>query len=201
MRTISVAVRPQVAEIILRVAGIVLVGGKSTRFGSEKALHPIEGVAMGRHVANAMFNAGIEDLYAIGPDQLIAAALGLAHIPDGFADEGPLGALITAMTSIDCDLLCAMPCDVPAIGSRHILDLIEAASQDDCDVSVLTTDKPHWLCSTWKVGSCFDILRGQFDSGQRALHRSLDGLKVNYVDADPNALINVNSESDIVDLS
>ena len=155
---------------------------------------------MGRHVANAMTNSGIKDLYAVGSDRSVAAALGLAHIPDGFADEGPLGALITAMTSIDCDLLCAMPCDVPAIGSRYILDLIEAASHDDFDVSVLTTDKPHWLCSTWKVASCFDILRIQFDSGQRALHRSLDELKVNYVGADPSALININRESDIVDL-
>ena len=200
MRTISVATRPERAAIILRAAGIVLVGGKSTRFGSEKALHPYMGVAMGRHVANAMFNAGIQDLYAVGSDQSIAAALGLAHIPDGFVDEGPLGALITAMKSIETDLLCAMPCDVPLIRSAYILDLIEAASRDDFDVSVLITDKPHWLCSTWKVASCFDILRGQFDSGQRALHRSLDGLKVKYVDADPSALINVNRESDIVDL-
>ena len=94
-----------------------------------------------------------------------------------------------------------MPCDVPAIGSGYILELIEAASHDDFDVSVLTTDKPHWLCSTWKVAGCLDILRGQFDSGQRALHRSLDGLKVKFVDADPSTLINVNRESDIVDLS
>ena len=200
MRTISVAIRPQLAAIILRVAGIVLVGGKSTRFGSEKALHPYKGVAMGRHVANAMFNAGINDLYAVGSDQSIAAALGLEYIPDGFADDGPLGALITAMTLIESDLLCVMPCDVPAIRSACIFDLIAAASHEDFDVSVLITDKPHWLCSAWKVASCFNILRGQFDSGQRALHRSLDGLKVNFVDSDPSALINVNRESDIVDL-
>lgn len=184
----------------MRLSGVVLVGGKSTRFGSEKALHLVNGVAMGRIVANAMFDAGIADVYALGADQSTAAALGLAHIRDGFPNEGPLGALITAMAAIDSELLCVMPCDVPAINRSIIVQLIEVASQDDCDGAVLISDKPHWLCSAWKVASCLDILRGQFDSGQRALHRSLDGLVVKYVHADPSALINVNKKSDIVDL-
>jgi len=155
---------------------------------------------MGRIVANAMFDAGMADVYALGADQLTGAMLGLAHIPDGFTNEGPLGALITAMTTIDCDLLCVMPCDVPAITGAIIVELIEAVSQDDCDGAVLISDKPHWLCSAWNVASCFDILRSEFDSGQRALHRSLDGLAVKYVQAKSDTLINVNSESDIVDL-
>ncbi len=156
---------------------------------------------MGRIVANAMLESGIEDVYALGADQSTASALGLAHIPDGFTDEGPLGAVITAMSTIGGDLLCVMPCDVPAIVSDIIVELIEEALLDDCDVAVLLTDKPHWLCSAWKVARCLDILRDQFDSGQRALHRSLDRLNVNYVHANPDALINVNRESDIVDLS
>lgn len=156
---------------------------------------------MGRIVANAMLESGIEDVYALGADQLTASALGLAHIPDDFTDEGPLGAVITAMSAIGGDLVCVMPCDVPAINSANIVELIEAASRDDCDVAVLITDKPHWLCSAWNVLRCSDILRVQFDSGQRALHRSLDRLNVTYVHADSDALINVNRESDIVDLS
>lgn len=155
---------------------------------------------MGRIVANAMLDAGIANVYALGADQSTAATLGLVHIPDIFPNEGPLGALVTAMTAIESDLLCFMPCDVPAIDRLIIVELIEAASLDGCDGAVLSTDKPHWLCSAWKVASCFDIMRGQFDSGQRALHRSLGGLIVKYVHADPDALINVNSESDIVDL-
>jgi len=200
LRTIFVATRPLRTKVTLRVTGVVLVGGKSTRFGSEKALHIINGIAMGRIVANAMFDAGIADVYALGADQSTAAILGLAHISDGFTNEGPLGALITAMSTIDCELLCVMPCDVPAINRAIITELIEAVSQDDCDGAVLISDKPHWLCSAWKVASCFDILRRQFDSGQRALHRSLEGLVVKYVQSDSNTLINVNSESDIVDL-
>ncbi len=155
---------------------------------------------MGRIVANAMFGAGMADVYALGADQSTAAALGLAHIPDGFTDEGPLGALVTAMTTIDCDLLCVMPCDVPAISRAVIVELIEAVSRQDCDGAVLTSDKPHWLCSAWKVAKCHDALRSQFESGQRALHRSLDGLIINYLPARSDAVLNVNSESDIVDL-
>lgn len=176
------------------VAGIVLVGGMSRRFGSDKALFPINERPMARVVADVMRLAGIVDIYAVGNSQETAEYLGLSHIADSYLGEGPLGALISAMEVISASVVCVLPCDVPRIDSSRILQLIdELVESDDVDVAVLASSREHWLCSSWRVGACLPVLARSFGNGERAIHRAIHSLEVRRVEVRDEEMSNINT--------
>lgn len=176
------------------VTGIVLVGGRSTRFGSNKALYPINGTPMGRLVADNMRTSGIEHILCVGGSPEIADALELDYLADSFPGEGPLGGLVTAMRDVSSDVMTVVPCDVPRLGPQRIKELVtELSEQTTNDVSVLTTSQDHWLCSAWRIKKCRDVVEQQFESGERAIHRVANLLTVQRVSATESEMTNVNT--------
>ncbi len=179
------------------ITGFVLVGGRSSRFGSNKALYPINGTPMGRLVADNMRTSGIEHIWCVGGSQEIADALELDYLADSFPGEGPLGGLLTAMRNGSTDIMCVVPCDVPQLGPNRLQQLVTAVSEPETnDVSVLTTSRDHWLCSAWRINNCRDVVEQQFDSGERAIHRVANLFTVQRVSATEAELTNVNTLDD-----
>ena len=178
------------------VAGIVLVGGMSRRFGSNKALFPLDERPMARVMADVMQVAGIVDIYAVGDSPETAEILGLSHIADSRPGEGPLGAVITAMEVISTKFVCVLPCDVPRIHSSRIVQLIDVlVNSDEIDMAVLTTSREHWLCSAWRVSRCLPALTESFVNGERAIHRATTSLEIRRVKVGEEEMVNVNTLS------
>ena len=76
--------------------GYILAGGRSTRFGSDKARVEVDGIPLLKRVADVV--AGVTDevtVVASVADQY--ADLGLTTIPDRHADGGPLAGLEAAL--------------------------------------------------------------------------------------------------------
>lgn len=102
------------------ILGAILAGGRSTRFGSDKALALVEGAPLLDHVAKAL-RAQTDALVVVG-----RTWPGLASIPDRPApDQGPLGGLCAALhhaaangfetvLTAGCDTL-PLPADLPAL--------------------------------------------------------------------------------------
>lgn len=184
-----------------RVAGAVLVGGKSLRFGSNKALFAVNNTPMARVVADIMREADIEDLCVVGDSQVTADALGLVFVGDSFPGEGPLGGLISAMRGVSADVLCVLPCDVPCVPAGRIRQLVDAVvGFGEIDVAILTTSREHWLCSAWRVSTCLPVLTQYFADGERALHRAVGTLAIERVSATDIEMINVNTLQEALEL-
>lgn len=183
------------------VTGIVLVGGRSSRFGSNKALYPINGTPMGRLVADSIRSSGIEHILCVGGSQEIADALGLDFLADEFPGEGPLGGLLTALRNVSSVIVCVVPCDVPRITPLRLRQLVMAISEPAAnDVSVLATSRDHWLCSAWRTKNCREVVEQQFDLGERSIHRVASLLMVQRVNAIEAELANINSLDDAREL-
>jgi molybdenum cofactor guanylyltransferase len=97
----------------MRVLGAILAGGRSQRFGSDKALAPIDGRPMLDHVADRL-RGQCEALVVAGRDWP-----GMVRIDDlPVPGLGPLGGLAGALAyaqSAGFDAVLTSSCDLPAL--------------------------------------------------------------------------------------
>jgi molybdopterin-guanine dinucleotide biosynthesis protein A len=175
------------------VAGAVLAGGASRRMGRDKALIEIDGLAMAQRVAGALCGAGCDPVSVVGGDPAALEALGLVVRADRWPGEGPLGAVITAISSADPTMVVA--CDLPWLDAATVTSVAGAAGPS-IDVAVARTDRLQPLCACW-MPSALPALERRFLAGERAVHRVLADLSVRVVDVDPAVLRNVNTPRDL----
>ena len=95
------------------IAGAVLVGGRSRRFGSDKALADAGGRPLGSRVIDALRAAGVDPVVAVGGTA--GSTLGVPTVADRHPGEGPLAALATVLTWARSGLVVVAPCDLPLL--------------------------------------------------------------------------------------
>ena len=173
-------------------AGFVLTGGRSSRMGRDKALMPIEGMALVERTA-ARVRAAAGSVTLIGAPERYAH-LGLPGLPDLIEDYGPLGGLYTAlkMTRTDWNLLVA--CDMPGVTAEFLGDLLSTAREQRSACLVPATESGlHPLCAVYHRRAAaaveFAIKHKRFK-----MHDLLKALQaVSWPVADPSMLENVNT--------
>ncbi len=154
---------------MLRLAGGVLCGGASVRFGSDKALAPVGSAPLGRVVANAMRDAGIDPVVALGGEA--GHQLGLPVVPDRTPGEGPLAALAGALSWAGEGWLLVTPCDLPLITSSHVELLVEGLADDRARVAMID-GHPQPSVAVWPA-SWARRTQVAVDHGQRAFRHAL----------------------------
>lgn len=98
-----------------RVLGAIIAGGRSSRFGSDKALAAIDGCALIDHVANAV-RPQVDALIVVGRTHPGLAAVADRPTPD----LGPLGGIAAALHHADAtgfSHVLTVPCDTPFVPS------------------------------------------------------------------------------------
>lgn len=110
------------------IPAYILAGGRSSRFGSDKARASLAGAPLILHQINALRKSA-RPTFAVArqPDQY--ADLGLTTIPDILPDQGPLGGLRTALTHrsrgwiilASCDLIDLNPDWIDALTAARAL--------------------------------------------------------------------------------
>jgi len=133
-----------------RRAGFVLVGGRSTRMGQDKALLPWKGSTLVGSVARKVFDAA-GNVTLIGSPQ-VYGNLGFPVIPDRISGCGPLGGLHAALSASTADWNLLVACDMPDVNYRILKDLLEAAEASGADALVPQTPgglEP--LCAVYHV--------------------------------------------------
>ena len=80
-----------------RFSGAVLCGGRSRRFGRDKATYLHNGTPLARISLRALREAGASEVFSIGGDADALADMGFSAVPDEHPGEGPLGGIICAL--------------------------------------------------------------------------------------------------------
>ena len=107
-----------------RLLGAVLAGGRSTRFGSDKAVASLHGVALIDHVIEAL-RPWVEQVAICG-----RVGQGNLYLPDRpAADMGPLGGLCAALhqgRTQGFDAVISVGCDTPQLPAGLFARLLES---------------------------------------------------------------------------
>ena len=93
-------------------AAALFAGGRSVRFGSDKAFHEIDGVPLWKHqIAKLEALMPAEILISANADQEFASEHRV--VVDEVADRGPLGALVSCLRATKLSRLLVVAVDLP----------------------------------------------------------------------------------------
>lgn len=174
----------------------VLVGGDSSRMGTDKASLEVEGVPMAEWVVRAATGAGASEVLVIGGSQAAARRYSGTWKKDGWPGEGPLGGVITALKASSNDLVVVLSCDMPFLTPAVVTSLVAGAA--GAQAAVGRTDRLNWTCAAWSKSECLETLLSVWKRSERAVHRAAVLLDVAEVPVPAVAVRNVNSAEDLV---
>ncbi|HKW56170.1 MAG TPA: molybdenum cofactor guanylyltransferase [Candidatus Acidoferrum sp.] len=168
------------------VAGYVLAGGASARFGSDKALAEIGGQATLVWVANAVAEAADGHPTVVGPAGKYAR-FGWNCIADRWPGEGPLGGIVTALLharekETTCDWNLIVSCDMPFLTAPWLSFLVGRAENGGAEVVLANSSGgPEPLCACWKTEAC-EALHRAFARGVRKVTDGIALLRTEVLD-------------------
>jgi molybdopterin-guanine dinucleotide biosynthesis protein A len=121
---------------------IVLAGGLASRLGSDKALHPVAGKPMIRHIVDGLSGLADEILVVIArnaPEASYSKILpdSTRLIRDDREGKTPLIGVVTGLRSSNSQYAIILSCDVPFVNRRVIQLLLQRASNADAVI-------PRW---------------------------------------------------------
>jgi molybdenum cofactor guanylyltransferase len=154
----------------------VLVGGRSSRMGRDKALLPFRGRPLAKWIGAAVAqSAGSATL--VGAPELYSG-IGLPVIPDLFPGEGPLGGILTALRHSAAEWNLIVACDMPEIGSLLLSRMLDAARQTAPDALLpITADgRAQPLCAVYR-STCLAPFEIAFAEGARKVTAALAAVR------------------------
>lgn len=175
---------------------IVLVGGKSSRFGRDKLREPLHDGVLAQRPINALRSVFGPRVMLVGDCDPSLLPLADGVIPDLHPGVGPIGGVISALACVNSPVFVAAG-DMPNMDAATIHALLAAFASNPAALAVFAGDPaPHPTLAIYRAES-LPILREKLARHQRALHSALPADRVVLVPCDPRALSNVNSQSDM----
>lgn len=184
------------------VTGVILAGGKSTRYGSNKAFACIDGVPLIERVIQVM-GAVFENMLLITNTPEEYAHLGLPMKGDLIKGLGPMGGVYTGLKSISGESGFFVACDMPYLNATLIRRILEMRGVSDAVVPRLgaMVEPLHALYTKGCIGAIEELIR----AGNHQILRFFARVRVQYVDeellrtydGDLRFLANVNRPRDL----
>ena len=152
------------------VAGYILAGGGSTRFGRDKALVEVGGMPMIAHMSELVRSVTrrMKIVAALGKYE----AFGVEIVEDRWPGEGPLGGIITALEdaarrAVRPEWNLILSCDMPFLTQEWLAFLGERAGKSKAQVVFAhSASGPEPLCACWQTDAAAK-LRSGFERGVR----------------------------------
>jgi molybdenum cofactor guanylyltransferase len=185
------------------ITGLILAGGKSSRFGSDKALAFLGGRSLLERATSALRPWTSEiaiSAASASPAEAEAHRLGFAVVPDraGLVG-GPLAGILAGLewsARLHVKWMISLPCDVVSLPADVFPRLLAAAGANGA--YAVTTQGPQSLCAVWPMGGK-NVLESVLVSGTHPPVRdiaNLMGAAPVHFDED-GSFLNVNTKDDL----
>lgn len=184
-----------------QVTGVVLAGGKSSRFGSNKALADYKGQPMLKHICDIL-SPLCQNIFVSGeyPEY---EELGIKTYPDQISDIGPLGGIYSSIQHTTASRLLILTCDMPLVSTRLLRELLD---QQQSDIVLFEKDQqpllfPMLLSNNQKVKDAIDE---NIRTNRYAIRKLLDKIDKHYVsikETDSHLFSNLNYTSEYESLT
>jgi molybdopterin-guanine dinucleotide biosynthesis protein A len=158
-------------------AGYVLVGGRSSRMGRDKALLPYRGGLLVEFVATAVRLAAGSAVLVGSPSR--SRLPGYPNLPDIYPGEGPLSGILSVLQHSAADWNLIVACDMPEISAEFLRELLDAAERENADALIPAGPSGllEPLCAVYHRRSR-ETLYQAFSGGIRKVTAAFTGLRI-----------------------
>jgi len=189
---------------IASTEGLLLLGGGSERFGSDKLHATLAGEPLFARPLRALASVVSHvNLSVRGADAHVDVPFGLRDgsisvIPDPETQVGPLGGIAASLAERRVDQL-VLAGDLPMISADVLNLLVEAARDIRADVvcaRAKESGRAQPLCGMWRA-TVSPQLEAYLADGNRSVFGFLDLVDVHFVDVADRELVNINRPEDL----
>ena len=185
----------------LALLGAVLAGGRSRRYGEDKAAVSVAGTPMLERAITAL--AGAVDSVVVVSSRPVPTPPGAQVIPDRHDGIGPMGGLHAALLEASergLDGAFVLACDLPLVTGDVVRAVVAEAAQGGRACAPTRGSGIEPLCSVWHT-DVLDEVESRIASASLSLHGLFDAVDGRRVEAfetfDPSsAFLNVNTPDD-----
>jgi molybdenum cofactor guanylyltransferase len=148
-------------------SGALLIGGRSQRMGTDKALLPINGASLLQRQCATLQGAGVSELILSTRQGSPVVIPGTKTVLDAYGEIGPIAGIAAALEAATCPVVFMLAVDMPRMTAqtiRHILSL----SNEDRGCVPLVRSRHEPLAAAYPR-SLLPLLRSQIIAGRHAL--------------------------------
>ena len=194
--------------------GIILCGGRSRRFGKDKALLTIDGVPMVRRMAGRISQVVDEIVIAARDSTQCESLAAISAVPDGakvvcdpVSGYGPVAGILAGLSASKSEYSICLACDLPYVNPEVIDVLFGCAEANNSDVAIPKhpngiLEPLHAVYGRSMVGACRDAMgreehtiRGAMSLLARVVFVPTESLR--RFDPDLRTFLNVNYPEDL----
>ncbi|MHB8529250.1 MAG: molybdenum cofactor guanylyltransferase [Caulobacteraceae bacterium] len=188
----------------MALAGLILAGGRSRRFGAEKAVAEVAGASMLERVLSVLEVASSSIAISAAPQSRAAAFarerdLACLHDEPG-APDGPLAGVMAGLLwgrGQGASHLITAPCDTPFLPRDFTTRLLAVVRQGAAAAVAKSPSGLQPLCALWEIEpSAEEVGRAIGSAAHPPIHRILRQLRAVAVEfADEGAFANINTQA------
>lgn len=172
---------------MFEIEGFILIGGASSRMGTDKALLRLDGQTFVERIAAALASVA-ERTNVVGARR--EAAWGLPNVPDVYRQWGALGGLHAALAACRTQWAAVVACDLPFVTGELFVRLASLREDFDTVVPVQTDGRPQPLCALYRSAACLSLAQELIAAGERRPRSLLSSARTRWVAPDELADLN-----------
>ena len=193
------------------VTGVILAGGKSSRFGSDKASARLLGKPLLQWVVSAL-EPVCEALVVVRAAGQVLPRIDCARPPveteDRYEDKGPLAGLVSGFAMVGTEFAFAVSCDAPLVRPELVQLLHERAASADI-ACPLVEEHLQPLVALYRVATCLPVFRDCVENGRLKITAAYGRLRlvvvsesdIRAVDPDLRSFRNANRPETLAEIA
>ncbi len=182
------------------ITGIILAGGKSSRFGSNKALSCLNGVSLLQHAIH-LIHPFCSKLMISGNCSEYQHTNTIC-LKDSIPDLGPIGGIYTAMLHAETRYLLCVTCDMPLMQTGLIVRLLSV--DHNTEITYWRENQSGFQFFPLLIDCHLkSLLKNNIDNNLLKIKTLLINTKSHCLQIDPSEnkfFLNINQKSDIEEL-
>lgn len=160
------------------VSAIVLAGGRSSRFGRDKLVEPVDGEPLLSRTIAALHAVAGDIVVVVGPDATIQLPAGVRLARDPVAYGGPLVGVMAGLAEARHHVVVVVGGDMPWLCAEVLTALVDALGAAHEAAALEFGGRRQQLPLALRRGAALNAAQRLVDSGERRLGALLDALDV-----------------------